>query len=117
MVTFQVIVRNKLTNGIPQGVFTKEDHPLQTTLLDAPHKPLRIGIQVGRSGRQSHRFDAGIGQQLQKISRVEWIAIMNEIVLSLEESVHTIGQVAGNLSHPQSIRLARDSSDLNASRG
>ena len=44
MVSFHVIVLNKLTNGIPQRIFTKEDHPLQATFRDAPDKPLRISI-------------------------------------------------------------------------
>ena len=37
-----------------------------------------------------------IGSESANVQR----GVMNEIALSFEESVHTIGEVAGNLSHP-----------------
>ena len=53
----------------------------------------------------------------QKLLRVQRISIMNQVTLSFEEAVNTICEVARNLNHPESIRLARDSSHLDSSRG
>jgi hypothetical protein len=41
---------------------------------------------------------------------------VNEIALSLEESVDLIGEIARNLRHPQSIRSACYPADLHTSR-
>ena len=42
---------------------------------------------------------------------------MNQMTLSFEEAISTICEVAGNLNYPESIRIARDSSHLDSSRG
>src|SRR5262252_7951158 len=41
---------------------------------------------------------------------------MDEIALPFEESVDVIGEITRNLRHPQSIRSASDSANLNAAR-
>src|SRR5262252_1005484 len=41
---------------------------------------------------------------------------MDEIALPFEESVDVIGEITRNLRHPQSIRPASDSANLNAAR-
>ena len=41
---------------------------------------------------------------------------MDEIALPFEESVDVIGEITRNLRHPQSIRSASDSANLDAPR-
>src|SRR5262249_53866916 len=52
----------------------------------------------------------------EKFWGLQRIAIVDEIALSLEESVDVIGEIALNLRHPQSIRSACDPADLYTSR-
>src|SRR5690349_15531511 len=40
---------------------------------------------------------------------------MNKIPLSFEETIHVVRNVSRNLGHPQSVCMARNSSDLHAS--
>ena len=56
-----------------------------------------------------------VGEHAQELFRIQWISIMHQIAFIFEESVHLIGEIAGNLAHPQSIRPACNSSDLHAS--
>jgi hypothetical protein len=44
-------------------------------------------VQIGGSRRQFHRFDTCVRQHYQKLLRVQRIAIMNQIPLSLEEAI------------------------------
>ena len=78
----------------------QEDHLLQTVFHDGPYKTFRVGIQIRDSGRQLDRFDSHIRQHVQKLLSIQGIAIMNQILLSLEEAIDVIGDVARNLSHP-----------------
>src|SRR5262245_44946402 len=48
-------------------------------------------------------------------SRVQRISVMDQIAFSQEEPIHGIRQIAGDLTHPQSIRSARNSTDLHLS--
>ena len=91
---------HEITDSAPQRIFTKEDHLLQTVFLDSPYKTFRVGIQIRASGRQLDRFDSHIRQHVQKLLRIQWIAIMNQIPLPLEETVDLIRDVARHLSHP-----------------
>src|SRR5262249_15014333 len=49
-------------------------------------------------------------------SRVQRIAIVNQVPFSFEESIEFIGHIASNLRHPQTIWPACDSSDLDTTR-
>jgi hypothetical protein len=37
---------HELTDSVPQGPFSEQDHLIQTVLLDRLHEPLCEGIQV-----------------------------------------------------------------------
>jgi hypothetical protein len=42
MISLSMVVGNKFSGGVSQGVFAKEDHLLQTILFDRPDKPFRV---------------------------------------------------------------------------
>jgi len=44
MISLSMVMGNKFPDGVPQGVFAKKDHLLQTILFDRPDKP--FGIRV-----------------------------------------------------------------------
>ena len=116
MIFFGVIVRDVLTNSCSKRIFAKEDHSFQAVFLDRADKPLRICIQVGRTWWKLHRVDSGLVEEADKLLRVERIAVMNQISILLQEAILAIGDVASDLSHPESICASRDSAKLYASR-
>jgi len=46
VVPLGVVVLHKVLNCRPQRCLPEEDHPVQAGLLDAPDKPLGVGIQI-----------------------------------------------------------------------
>jgi hypothetical protein len=44
MISLSMVVGNKFSDRIPQGIFAKEDHLLQTILFDRPDKPFRVRV-------------------------------------------------------------------------
>jgi hypothetical protein len=57
MISLQVIMGQKFADAVPQRIFTEEDHLLQTTFLDAPHKTFRVRVQIWGSRWQFHTLD------------------------------------------------------------
>ena len=100
MVPLKMIMSYELSYRISERVFAKQNHLVQTAFLDCSNEPFRTGIQVGRPWRQLHRFNALLRQHSEKVSRVQRIAIVNELALSLQESVYVIRHIASNLCHP-----------------
>src|ERR1019366_6384747 len=48
VIALAVIVGDEILHGCPQRLLPEEDHALQAGLLDAAHKSLRVGVQIGR---------------------------------------------------------------------
>src|SRR5215471_1221314 len=46
MVPLHMIMCNEMPNSVPERIFTKENHLLQTTFFDRPDKTFRIRIQI-----------------------------------------------------------------------
>jgi len=46
-----MVVHNEFSDRIPQRIFTKENHPLETTFFDRAHKAFCIRIQIRRLRR------------------------------------------------------------------
>ena len=44
VISLSMVVGNKFSHGVPQGVFAKEDHLLQTIFFDRPDKPFRVRV-------------------------------------------------------------------------
>src|SRR5215831_14291648 len=114
MVTLQMIMRHELANRIPQRVFTKEDHLPQAILPNRSDEPFRISIQIRRLRRQFDGLDSDRGKRSEKLPRVEWISIVDQIPLPREKTINRIGQIACDLNHPQSIHETAEAADLHA---
>jgi len=56
MVTFLVIVSREFRERFAQGLFTEEDHPVQTFGFHRQHESLDMRIQVRALRRQHNRF-------------------------------------------------------------
>jgi hypothetical protein len=66
-----MIVGNKSSDEVPQGVFAKEGHLLQTIFFDRPDKPFRVSVG------QLYRLNAGTRQNSLELRRVERVSIMD----------------------------------------
>src|SRR5262245_44762399 len=71
-------------------------------------------IQIWASWWQFHRFDSHSSKNIQKFTCVRWIAIMDQKTFCHEESIHSIRQIARDLTHPQSIWLVGNASHLHS---
>jgi hypothetical protein len=70
MVSLAMVMGNEFPNRSPQLVLPKQNHAIQTGLLDAADKPFRVAIQVRRSWRQSYGFifgDIALSQSSQSL--------------------------------------------------
>jgi hypothetical protein len=90
MVPLSVIMCNELPNRVAQGIFTEEDHLLQTVLLDRADKTFRICVQIWRSRWQFDGLNSTSGETAQKRRRVQRISIMNQKAFSGEEAINRI---------------------------
>src|SRR6187549_543146 len=115
MISLLMIMSKVLAYGLPQGVLAKEDHSLQAFLFDRPDESFGESVQVWRTWRKPHRLGSGFGENAKELRGVERIAVVNKIMLCLQDSVFTVGDVAPNLLHPQSIGALGDSAELNVS--
>jgi hypothetical protein len=57
-----------LSQGMAQRVFTQQDEPGQHFVFDRLHPAFRVGIQIGRSGRQHHTLHADTRYSLRRRS-------------------------------------------------
>jgi hypothetical protein len=58
----------------------------------------------------------GIAQQLLELCRAQRIAIMNQVPLAGQETLHAVRQVSANLTHPSCVGHGRNTGDLHLSR-
>src|SRR6516225_7376985 len=103
---------NKFVDGLPQGSFSEQNHPLQAGLLDGSDKALRVSIEIRRAWRQLHRLRAGGLQDLQEFRGEQGIPVMNQISLTDQKGFRSVTEVPSDLTHPKPIRLPRHSGDL-----
>ena len=54
MVALSLVMRHEVLNCCPEGALAKQDQSFQAGFLDAAHEALRVGVQIGTSGRQFH---------------------------------------------------------------
>ena len=108
MIALTVIMSNEVLYGCPQRLLAEEDHAIQTGLLDAAHKSFRDSIQIWRSRGQLHRLHSSFGYHAQKLSGEQWVAVVNQVPFSGQDSVLRIREIPGNLAHPQPVRRPSD---------
>ena len=90
VVSFTVIVGNEFPNRIPQGLFTKEDHLLQTVLLDSADEAFRLCVQIRGSRWQFDGLNSASLKNAQTLRRVQGVSIMNQEAFSGKEAIHRI---------------------------
>ena len=76
--------------------------------LNEPSRLLGIDMPAGPE-------HPSFSQDTEQLARVQRISVMDQIALSPEKPIHGIRQVAGHLTHPQSVGFVRDSTDLHPS--
>ena len=117
MISLTVIMREEFPNRCAKRAFSEQNHPFQATLLYSADEAFGVAVQIRRPGRQFHRFGAALGQSRQEFHCKEWIAIVNQIALALEQPVYGVGQMAGDLTHPHPVGSGRDPGNLDTSGG
>ena len=70
MVSFEMVVRNEFSDCVPQRIFPKDDHPLETTFFDRAYETFCIRIQIRRPRRKFNGLDTGVRQDAQELRRV-----------------------------------------------
>src|SRR4051794_23712642 len=100
MMPFRMVVRHELGNCSSQRALTKQDHPLSAGFFDGPYKSFGLRIPIRGAWRSFHGLDPHPGQQAQKFGREEWITIVNQIALAVQDSVDRIRHTSANLAHP-----------------
>jgi len=94
VIPLPVIVSGILASGLSQRPFAEEDHSIETLILDRPDESLGVGVQVRRTIRQAHDFDAGTLQETPERQRKLGIPVEDEEPFLSERSVERIGEVA-----------------------
>ena len=115
VVALPMIVLNDFVEGLPQGTFPEQDHPFQAGLFDGSDEPLGVGIQIGWARQQFHGFHPSGLQSLQKLCRVQRVAVMDQVSFAHQETVRRITEVTCHLAHPEPVRLSPQSCDLHPS--
>src|SRR5262245_15424913 len=90
---------------MPESALTKEDQLRQGFLFDGADPPFRIGIQIGRSGREWDTVDASVIDNVLKCRTVFAVSIVEEILPWHQEAPLRHGDIACDLLHPPLIRM------------
>ncbi len=112
VIPLRVIVLHELLNGLPQGCLPEENYAVQSGLLDTADKPLRVRVQVRRLRWQLDRLHARRIKRLQELRRERWIPVVDQAPLAREQSLVGVGEVPGDLAHPETVDHWRNAGDL-----
>jgi hypothetical protein len=99
-------------HGFPKVALAQRNDLGQTLGLDGANESLRVGVQVGASRRELHCLDAARIEKLPERLCEQWIAIVDEVASSVQESIIGIGEISRNLLHPFSIWLRDNPGNL-----
>ena len=99
MVAFLVVMGKEFPDGISQGVFTKQDHLIETAFFNSPEEALRKCIQIRRARGQFNGFDTTAPKQAQEVFRIERISIMDKIPLA-SKAIWLIHKPVAELAMP-----------------
>ena len=94
MIALMVVVLDEFADYAAQRALADEDHTLDAGLLDGPDEAFRMGVQIGRPGRQSHRCDTGGRERVVDGAAEEWIAVVDEKPCTAQKFVVRIGGVS-----------------------
>ncbi len=79
-------------------------------------KPLQVGVQVGRLRRLEDALRADFVDDVAKLLRELCVAVHEQVLLAVQETVVRSGQLAGHDLHPRPIGIRRRSEETDASR-
>ena len=82
VIPLPMVMSGVLASCLPKRPFTKEDHPIETRVLDRPDESLGIGVEIGRAVGESDDFDAGILQEVPERQRELGVSVENQEALS-----------------------------------
>ena len=103
MIVFDIFI-----NEIFQMSLSKDEHSIQAFTFDAPDKSLNDTVQMRGHGKGSYRFHSRIPQDAPELLGEEWVSVMDEIFLVLQEATEGVCEVFSHLPHPHPIRLSRN---------
>ena len=73
--------------------------------------------QIGRSWWQADAVDAILFQDVTKCGAELRVSIHQQVAFALEEAIERIGQVSGDLLHPDFVGIWCATSEMNSPRG
>ena len=100
VIPFKVVMCCEFPDRLPQRALPEKDQSIQARFLARPHKAFRMGIQVWRTGRKFHRLNSHLREHKLELRREQRVAIMDQIPLTQEETIHRVADISGYLAHP-----------------
>ena len=111
MVSLVMVVFDELVDELAYMSLAKRDHATETLLFDRADEPLGIGVEIGTLRWQPNRLDTATRQDLAEDTRVQGIAVVDQMGRGPQTALHRVGQIAGQLLHPRAVRLRVDPGD------
>src|SRR5664279_696503 len=79
---------------------TEDYEVIETLVLDAFYKALRVWIAIGALRWNFHALHARSFENRDERLREQRVPIVDQVLCSSQESIHRICQIAGHLLHP-----------------
>ena len=89
---------------------------IERFLPDGSHESLGVGIQIETAWGQFHWLHPGGLENTLELGRIQWVAVMDQVLLASEEASVT-AYVSGDLLHPGTVGLGADAEDLDLAGG
>ena len=116
MVALEVVVLDVFGDGQAKMPLPEQHDLVKALGLDRQDEPLGVGVQIRAVGRQLEALHASPAKKFPELIGEQRIAIVDEIACTPEETIDVVGEVAGDLFHPDPMRLSYDARDLDAPR-
>jgi len=112
---FEVIVLDELANRPVERSLTEQDHAVQALLLDRAYESFGEGVAVRSSVGREHGDNPAVLQCPTELLSELAVAVADQQPVGEEESVHSVGQVSGDLRHERFAGSGGGASDVNSS--
>ena len=111
-----VVMHHVFGDGFAQRILAEKDDMVEAFPFDCLHETLRVTVHHRHVNRQAPRGCACTAEEVTELLGEERIAVVNQILLAVQEPVEGVGQVASDLHHEGSRILATDVCDLDLAR-
>ena len=95
MVSLVMVMFDELVDELAYMSLAKRDHATETLLSDRADEPLGIGVEIGTLRWQPNRLDTATRQDLAEDTRVQGIAVVDQMGRGPQTALHRGGQIAG----------------------